>query len=119
DEKSELVSQKMIIERLTGEAVTYGGYVNVARQVIDFSNPQGMDLVINDLAAQYAIETEAATAAALATTTTTPVTYPAAPTSDDIAGAVWEAVAGVYTATKGQGRLALAIAPDVLQLFGP
>ena len=39
DEKSEL-SQKMTITRLTGNAVTYGGYVNVSRQDIDFSSPR-------------------------------------------------------------------------------
>ena len=37
DEKTELDSQKMVISRLTGTAVTYGGYVNVSRQNIDFS----------------------------------------------------------------------------------
>ena len=59
DEKAELVSQKMTITRLTGAAVTYGGYVNVSRQDIDFAQPSMLDVVINDLAAQYAIQTEA------------------------------------------------------------
>jgi len=119
DEKSELDSQKMLITRLTGTAVTYGGYVNVSRQNIDFSSPQILDIVINDLAAQYAIQTEAATAALLATTSTTPVDYPLTPTADEAAAAIWEAVATVYTATKGQGRLVLAVAPDRLGTFGP
>jgi HK97 family phage major capsid protein len=121
DEKTELVSQKMLITRITANAVTYGGYVNVSRQNIDFSQPQIMDLIINDLAAQYAIETEAAVAAELATTSTVAVTY--ATDASDVAaavhGAVWEAAATVYTAVKGQGRLVLAVAPDVLSLFGP
>ena len=43
--------QKMLITRLTGTAVTYGGYVNVSRQNIDFSTPDALDVVINDLAA--------------------------------------------------------------------
>ena len=46
DEKAELTSQKMTITRLTGTAVTYGGYVNVSRQNIDFSSPDAMDIVI-------------------------------------------------------------------------
>ncbi len=119
DEKSELDSQKMLITRLTGTAVTYGGYVNVSRQNIDFSTPQILDIVINDLAAQYAIQTEAATAALLATTGTAAVEYPLNPTADEAAAAIWEAVALVYTATKGQGRLVLAVAPDRLGAFGP
>jgi HK97 family phage major capsid protein len=119
DEKAELLSQKMTIIRLTGNAVTYGGYVNVSRQNIDFSSPSALDAVINDLAAQYAIETEAAIAAELATTGTTAVGYGVTPTNDTVAAAVWEAAATVYAAVKGQGRLLLAVAPDTLGTFGP
>ncbi len=119
DEKAELTSQKMTITRLTANAVTYGGYVNVSRQNIDFSQPQVMDLIINDLAAQYAIETEAAVAAELAATATVAIGYGAVPTAATVAAAVWEATAAVYTAVKGQGRLVLAVAPDTLGVFGP
>src|SRR3954465_3628572 len=65
DEKSELVSQKMTITRLDASAKTYGGYVNVPRQNIDFPSPSAFDAIVNDLAAQYAIQTEAAVGAAL------------------------------------------------------
>lgn len=119
DEKSELVSQKMTITKLTANAVTYGGYVNVSRQNIDFSSPQILDIIINDLAAQYALQTEAALAAELASTATTAIGYGATPDAADIAGAIWEAAGIVYTAMKGRGRLGLAVAPDVLGTFGP
>jgi HK97 family phage major capsid protein len=118
DEKAELDSQKMTITRLDATAVTYGGYVNVSRQNIDFSSPQILDLVINDLAAQYAIQTEAATGAALAATTTDAVTYIEG-SSTDLSSAIWEAAATVYAAVKGQGRLAIAVAADTLGQFGP
>jgi len=121
DEKAELVSQKMTITRLQASAVTYGGYVNVSRQNIDFSQPQIMDLIINDLAAQYAIETEAAVAAELASTGTSAVGYDTS--AEDVAAsvhaAVWEASATVYSAVRGQGRLVLAVSPDTLGVFGP
>lgn len=119
DEKSELTSQKMIIDKLTANAVTYGGYVNVSRQNIDFSTPSAMDIVVNDLAAQYAIETEAATAAEVAATATAAVGYGASPTAATVAGALWEAAGLAYTAVKGQGRLVVVVAPDVLGTFGP
>lgn len=119
DEKSELTSQKMVIDRLTGNAVTYGGYVNVSRQNIDFSSPSALDMIVNDLAAQYAIETEAATAASIATTTTAAVGYGTTPTAATIAGALWEAAGVAYSAVRGQGRLVLVAAPDVLGTFGP
>ena len=65
DEKAELVRQKMTITRTSATAVTYGGYVNVSRQDIDFSTPQIMDIVVRDLAARYAIQTELATGISL------------------------------------------------------
>ena len=118
DEKSELDSQKMTITRLTANAVTYGGYVNVSKQNIDFSQPSVLDLVINDLATQYAIETEAATCDALAAVGTSPKFYDD-DDQDSVAAAVWDAAAAVYTAVKGQGRLIAVVSPDVLSTFGP
>jgi HK97 family phage major capsid protein len=119
DQKEELASQKMIITRLTGNAVTYGGYVNVSRQNIDFSTPQILDIIINDLAAQYAIQTEAAVAAQLAAATSTGIGYGASATADTVSAAIWQAAALAYGATKGQGRLVIAVAPDRLGVFGP
>jgi HK97 family phage major capsid protein len=118
DEKAELDSQKMLITRLTANAVTYGGYVNVSRQNIDFSTPQALDTVINDLAARYAISTEAAAGAALNTGGTTSVLALSAD-ADAVAAAVWTAAANVYTAVRGQGRLFIAVAPNRLAQFGP
>lgn len=119
DEKAELVSQKMTISRLTANAVTYGGYVNVSRQDIDFSSPQIMDLIINDLAARYAIQTESATGTALDGSTSTNVGYGVSPTAATIRAALWSAASTIFTATAGQGRVVLALAPDRLNVFGP
>ncbi|MPZ14278.1 MAG: phage major capsid protein [Chloroflexi bacterium] len=118
DEKTELVSQAMVIERLTAEATTYGGYVNVSRQNMDFSRPQIFDTVVNDLAAQYAIQTEAAAAAALeALAPGTPV--PLGADAAAITANVWSAASTIYAAVAGQGRLVLAVSPDKLGDVGP
>jgi len=109
----------MVVTRKTVTAKTYGGYVNVSRQLVDFSNPSALDLVVNGLGQAYAIETEKAVGTALASTTTTGVTYGAVPTADKVAAAVWKAVATCYAVTKGSGRVMLAVAPDVLSTFGP
>jgi len=123
DQKTELVSQKMVIGKLTAEVVTYGGYVNVARQNIDFSNPQAFDIIVGDLADQYAIETEAATADAIMASGTTAVgidTTPATGTAQEaIARGLWTAAGSVYAATKGRGRVVLVMSPDLLGTFGP
>lgn len=121
DEKSELSSQKMLITRLTGNAVTYGGYVNVSRQNIDFSQPSMLDAVVNDLAAQYAIQTEAALGTALiATTNTVELTTASGgtPTAAELTAGLWTAAANIYTATKGQGRVILGVPPSKLGSWG-
>lgn len=118
-EKGELVSQKMTISKLPVTPATLGGYVNVSRQDIDWSQPAVMDLVINDLAAQYAIVSEQAAVQAFFTGATAGPTLPATPTSDNVASVLWTAAASVYTATKGQGRLLAVCSTDVLGALGP
>jgi HK97 family phage major capsid protein len=120
DEKSELVSQKMTLTKVTGTAVTYGGYVNVSRQDIDFSSPQIMDIIIEGLANAYALQTETATATALDASASTNVGYGASPTAVTLTAALWSAAATIYAAVKGApGRLILAVAADRLATFGP
>ena len=119
-EKTELVSRKMIIGMVPVTAKTYGGYVNVSRQNIDWSQPQIMDLVINDLAGVYAQETEKALCAAVdAATTAGPVipTGPATPAA--VNSAIWAAAGTVYASSKGAGRVIIACSPDTLGLLGP
>src|SRR5215216_6018405 len=121
DEKSELTSQKMTITRLTGNAVTYGGYVNVSRQDIDFAQPSMLDVVVNDLAAQYAIQTEAVLGTliqAQANNVELATASGGTPTAADLASGLWAAAANVYTATKGVGRIALIVPPSRLGNWG-
>lgn len=122
DEKTELVSQKMTITRLTGAAKTYGGYVNVSRQDIDFSSPNMLDAVVNDLAAQYAIQTEAALGTLIQAQANNielgTAVAPAVPTAQHLTDALWAAVAAVYTATKGIGKIALVVPPSRLASWG-
>jgi hypothetical protein len=100
---------------------TIGGYVNVSRQNIDWSTPSIMDLVVNDLASQYAIETETITGADLeATAATGNPTIPATGAdAGDIAAAVWGAAGAAFAAMQGAGRLFVACAPDALGMLGP
>lgn len=121
NEKTELESQKMTITRLDGRVDTYGGYVNVSKQNLDFSNPSILDIVVNDLAGQYAIETEAVFASAVAAAATGTQGYglASAASQTSIAKAIWAATGSVFAKTKGAGRLFIAVSPTVLQLFGP
>lgn len=58
-QKNELVSQQFTMTSENVDLVTLGGYVNVARQVIDWG-VASMDTIVNQLAARYSYATERA-----------------------------------------------------------
>jgi HK97 family phage major capsid protein len=119
-EKTELASRKMLISSTPVDMNTYGGYCNVSRQNIDWSVPSIMDLIVNDLAAQYAIMTEKVTADTLVASAT--VGVPQIPatgaTEADISAALWGAAGAAYNAMPGAGRVVLFVSPDMLGVFG-
>ncbi len=119
DEKTELDSQKMTITSSTVNAVTFGGYVNVSRQAIDWTDPNAMDVVVNNLAKVYRARTEEYVADFLAANNAPDQTYPLNPSADEIATAIFTAAGTVFSAVNGEGRLVLVIAPDKLADFGP
>jgi hypothetical protein len=119
-EKTELASRKMLVTKTPLGADTYGGYVNVSKQDINRSSPAILDMIINDLAEQYAIATELETGTVLTTAATAGPVIPTGPaTPAVVAGAVWAAAGSVFAATKGQGTTVLAVSPDMLGLIGP
>jgi HK97 family phage major capsid protein len=118
-EKTELVSQKMVIDKIPVSAQTIGGYVNVSRQDIDWTQPSIMDLIINDLAGQYSIDTETEACGELTAAAPAGPTIPATPTADDIVGALWGAAATVIAATAGQGRIFAVAPPELMGVIGP
>jgi HK97 family phage major capsid protein len=63
-EKTQLPSQKMTITPISFTKSTYGGTVDISRQDIDWTSPSAWDILVRDLAARYAIQTETAVAAA-------------------------------------------------------
>jgi HK97 family phage major capsid protein len=119
-EKAELASQKMTITKLTATAVTYGGYVNVSRQDIDFTSPGIMDTVVTDLAGVYAVQTEAAAFTAFDAAAQAGVTIPTgAATAAAVMTSLWDAVSKIYTASKGAGQVFAITGPDMLPILGP
>ena len=98
---------------------TFGGYVNVSKQDIQRTSPAILDMVINDLAGQYAIETELEAATVIEAAGTGGPILPSGPTIADIASAVWGAVGQAFTAVKGQGHMVIAVSPDMLGVIGP
>jgi HK97 family phage major capsid protein len=119
-EKTELTSQKMTIAKLPVAASTYGGYVNVSRQDIDWTQPAIMDLVINDLAGEYAKDTENHTCSTLTTAAPAGPTLPTGvPTAAQVSAALWGAAATIIPATAGQGSLLAVAPPAMMGILGP
>jgi hypothetical protein len=63
-------SQKLIIGSVTFTKETWGGYLDVSRQDIDWTSPAAWDAILNDLQEQYALQTENAAADAFAAAVT-------------------------------------------------
>jgi HK97 family phage major capsid protein len=119
-EKTELASRKMLVTKTPLGADTFGGYVNVSKQDINRSSPSILDMVIADLAEQYAIATELEAGTVLTTAATAgPVLPTGVNTPAQIAAAIWGAAGTVFAATKGQGRTVVAVSPDQLAAIGP
>ena len=99
-EKTELVSQKMIITPVPFTKQTYGGTIDVSRQAVDWTAPGVWDIIVRDLANVYAIQTETAVATAFKTA----ATGAAIPVdTNDLVGwakALYAAAAASYSASK-------------------
>jgi len=101
-EKTELVSQKLKIEPVNFTKKTYGGSLDVSRQVIDWTSPPAWNIITTDLADAYAVATETDCSTQFAAgITTNSVTV----ATGDLAGwsaALYQGAAKVY---RGCGRL--------------
>lgn len=58
-------TQKLVIGSVTFTKETWGGYLDVSRQDIDWTSPAAWDAILNDLTEQYGLQTETAAVAAL------------------------------------------------------
>lgn len=76
-EKTLTESRKLLLGKLPVSAATFAGHVNVSRQDIKWTQPGIMDILAQDFALQYALETDADAAAQfLASLTGAPVVVP-------------------------------------------
>lgn len=123
-EKAELASRNMQVTLTPLSTPTYGGYVNISRQNIRRTGGTITNMVISDLAGQYAIQTEDACGATLvAAATAGTIEIPATPTAFGVSSAVWgavgEAAVGLRAANIPARRPILAVSADSMALIGP
>lgn len=119
-EKTELASRKYTVSKRSVTVDPYGGYGNISQELIDWSNPSGLDAIIADFAGQYAQETENVLCDGLYAAAQAGPTLPTGVnTADQVNAALWGAAGLAYGGTKGAGRLIAALSPDMLGTIGP
>lgn len=109
NQKDELVSQQFTITSDNVPLTTLGGYVNVARQVLDWGIAS-MDVVVSQLAARYSLATERGAKTEM-DKSTSKVVLAAGATSDAVIEAIYEAAGIVFTQT---GKLPTMLATGPL-----
>lgn len=97
NEKDELVSQAFTLSSDPVNLFTLGGYVNVARQVIDWG-VASMDSIVNQLAARYSYATERQAVTEMKKSTSK-VTLAAGADAETTLAAIYEAAGLVFTET--------------------
>jgi len=93
---------------------TYGGYVTLSEQSIDWSQPEIIGLVLDDMARIYANETDNVAADNLKTGATTTRAFTAASATDPSYWSAWVggAATTILTASNGNSPTHLFLSPD-------
>jgi HK97 family phage major capsid protein len=108
NQKDELVSQQFTISSDNVDLSTLGGYVNVARQVIDWG-VASMDTIVNQLAKRYSYATERAALVELEKSTGK-VTLALTATAAETVAAIFDAAALLFE-TTGELPTHLVVGP--------
>lgn len=113
-EKTALPSQQFTVDGVDFAKETWGGWLNVSRQDIDWTSPAAWDAIVRDLQDVYGLVTDGTSARAFATAITQ---ASAAVATDDLAGwaaALYEGAALAYAggADVAAGEFPLGRLPD-------
>lgn len=114
-QKTELPSRKFTVNPLNVTKMTLGGALDVAFQVIDWTSPSALNAISNDLADQYAIQTESVAAALIAAAGTANAANAVTVATNDAAALIAglaQAAAAVYSGCKRFPDMIIA-SPDV------
>jgi HK97 family phage major capsid protein len=117
-EKTELASRNMTINSLQISKGTYGGALDISFQDRDWTDPAILQIVIDDLAGQYALQTDAAAGAAFVADVTLTVPLADATVPADWLGAIYSAAAQVAASAANQLPDTLWVSADVWRALG-
>lgn len=94
-EKAELGSRQFKVEGVPFTKETFGGWLNVSRQDIDWTSPAAWDALITDLQLEYGADTDDFAAVVFATGVTQVVTY-----DDESTDRLGELIKALYAAAQ-------------------
>jgi HK97 family phage major capsid protein len=99
-QKTELASRKFLVDPLQVNKLTFGGSINVAFQVVDWTNPSALNAITNDLGDQYAIQTEEQTCSVIEAAATANVANKVQLVAGAEIAGFYDAAAKVYAGCK-------------------
>lgn len=106
-------TQKLIISGVPFSKTTWGGFLDVSRQDIDWTSPGAWNAIVTDLQDQYGLQTENAAADAFATAVTAQVEVAGAGSASTLRDWLDALYAAAALAYAGAGRLPDAIWMDL------
>jgi HK97 family phage prohead protease len=111
-ENATLQASTFVVSAYDVSKVTYGGYVTVSEQDMDWSSPEVVGLLLDDMAKIYAYTTNDAVAdAVLAATTQTAVLTPTSPS--EWASDISDACVTILNASNGNKPTTLFLSPNM------
>jgi HK97 family phage major capsid protein len=117
-EKTALASQKMTINALQVTKGTYGGTLDISFQDRDWTDPAILQIVFEDLAAEYAFATDAAACTAFKAAVTTTIALADATQPAAWLGAIYSAAASIAASTANRLPDTLWVSTDVWRALG-
>ena len=112
-EKTDLASRALVVSEIDFTKKTFGGAVDVSRQVIDWSSPSAWDAILTDLQNVYGADTEDAASAAFAASVLAAVPVADA-TLDALIDALYAAAAQIVADPTMGGRPSALRLPDTI-----
>lgn len=115
NELATVSTQSMNVAANTVSKITLGGSIDISYQSIDFTDPNGLTTVINDLAGEYLLATEATTATALLAAATSSGVWDL--TAADFMKSLYDAAVDISTTTNRMPTH-IMVSPDVWAQIG-
>ena len=115
NELAAVTTQSMNVAANTVSKVTLGGSIDISYQSIDFTDPNGLTTVINDLAGEYLLATEGVTATNLLAAATSSGVWDLSAT--DFMKSLYDAAVDISTTTNRMPTH-IMVSPDVWAQIG-